>query len=60
MLCFALLETVSHFRVPRAQATGNGNPIGALVYTTAFGNGTQQVKEWMKCVGVILALPTGD
>ncbi|EGF99813.1 uncharacterized protein MELLADRAFT_94094 [Melampsora larici-populina 98AG31] len=28
-------------------ATGLGNPIGSLVYTTAFGGGVQQVKEWM-------------
>ncbi|KAG0143976.1 hypothetical protein CROQUDRAFT_660494 [Cronartium quercuum f. sp. fusiforme G11] len=32
-------------------ATGLGNPIGSLVYTTAFGKGVQQVKEWMNFMG---------
>lgn len=32
-------------------ATSLGNPIGSLVYTTAFGGGVQQVKEWMNFMG---------
>ncbi|EGG09751.1 uncharacterized protein MELLADRAFT_34304 [Melampsora larici-populina 98AG31] len=32
-------------------ATSLGNPIGSLVYTTAFGGKVQQVKEWMNFMG---------
>lgn len=32
-------------------ADGNGNPIGGLVFTSAFGNKTQQAHEWTQYIG---------
>ncbi|KAL7415678.1 hypothetical protein BDY24DRAFT_266839 [Mrakia frigida] len=44
-------------------ADGNGNPIGGLVFSSAFGNGVQQVNEWtnfMSSNAFCFRICTGD
>lgn len=45
MIFFVIVTYVS-----RHGATGLGNPIGAMVLTSAFG-GLQQVEEWTQFIG---------